>query len=92
MVELDKKDRPLEVPYIVHESTVDRLERAAKRLWILCIVIFIAFVASNAFWIWYDKQYSDIVTTQEVSQEATADGNSNIHMGNCNGGNGKTDD
>ena len=71
---MDKKERPLEVPYIVYESAVDRLERAAKRLWTLCIIIFIAFVVSNAFWIWYDGQYADVVTTQEVTQQAESDG------------------
>lgn len=62
-----------DVPYIVYESTIDRLERIIKRMWILCIVMFICFVASNGVWIWYERQYEDIVTTQEVSQEATAD-------------------
>ena len=44
-----------------------------------------SFVASNAFWIWYDKQYEDVVTT--ITQEAENDGG-NITMngtGNING-------
>lgn len=54
------------IPYIAHESEVARLERVIKRLWILCIIIFLAFVISNGAWIWYENQFMDEVTiTQE---------------------------
>jgi preprotein translocase subunit YajC len=33
---------PDNIPYIVHESQMSRMERTIKRLWILCIVIFLA--------------------------------------------------
>ena len=55
-----------QVPYIVHEAAMARLERTIKRLWILCIVIFLAFVISNAVWIYYESQYEDTVITQDV--------------------------
>lgn len=55
-----------QVPYIVHEAAMARLERTIKRLWILCIVIFSAFVISNAIWIYYESQYEDTVITQDV--------------------------
>lgn len=45
------------VPFIVFEDTVIRLERTIKKLWILCIIIFIACVVSNACWIYYESQY-----------------------------------
>ena len=79
------------IPYFVHESEVARHERTVKRLWILCIIIFLAFVASNAYWIWYESQWQDVVVTQE-----NADGYNN-YIGNSgdifNGGElgGKTD-
>ena len=59
----------------VHESEVARLERVIKRLWILCIIIFVAFVLSNAMWIRYENQYEDVVTeTQTVTQESSDGG------------------
>lgn len=66
------------VPFIVFEDTVIRLERTIKRLWILCIIIFIACVVSNACWIYYESQYVDEVIT--VEQENT-DGFNN-YIGN----------
>lgn len=66
------------VPFIVFEDTVIRLERTIKRLWILCIIIFIACVVSNACWIYYESQYIDEVIT--VEQENT-DGFNN-YIGN----------
>lgn len=77
------------VPYVAHESAVDRLERIIKRLWLLTLIMFAAFVVSNCVWIWYDSQFEEVVTTQEITQEATAAGGS-VHMVN-NGNNGETD-
>lgn len=81
------------VPYIVHESAVDRLERIIKRLWIMTLVIFVAFVVSNCVWIWYDSQFEEVVTTQEITQEANAEGGSaEINDGvKIVNGNSKTD-
>lgn len=57
------------IPYFVHEGMMARQERTIRRLWILCIIIFLAFVASNAAWIWYESQFEYEVTTQEVQQD-----------------------
>ena len=68
------------VPYLVHEGILVRQERTSKRLWILCIIIFLAFVGSNAAWIYYESQWEVVeTTTQEVKQEIeTGDGDSII--------------
>lgn len=58
-----------QIPYYVHEGMMVRMERTIKRLWILCIIIFLAFVASNAAWIWYENQFIDEVTTIEASTD-----------------------
>ena len=34
------------VPFIVHESIVASMERTIKRLWILCVVMFLSLVIS----------------------------------------------
>ena len=58
----DHKD----VPYIVHESIMARMERTIRRLWILCIILILLLAGTNAGWIWYENQFIDEVTiTQE---------------------------
>ena len=52
------------VPYVVHEGIMTRQERTIKRLWILCLVIFLALVGTNAGWIIYESQYQDVVITE----------------------------
>ncbi len=54
------------IPYIVHESEVARLERVIKRLWILCIIIFLSLIATNAGWIYYESQWEDMTISQDV--------------------------
>ena len=56
-----------------HEILVAAMERQVKRLFILCIILFIALVGTNAYWIWTENQYVDEIT---VTQE-TPDGNNN---------------
>lgn len=59
------------IPYFVHEGMMVRQERTIKRLWILCIIMFLSLVLTNAGWIWYESQFEDVVTTtQEVEQDA----------------------
>ena len=54
------------VPYYMHEEILARQERNTKRLFVLCIIIFVALIGTNAAWIWYENQFIDEVTiTQE---------------------------
>lgn len=64
------------VSYIVHEGAMARQERTIKRLWILCIIIFLALIGTNAGWIYYENSFEDIVVTQD-----NADGYNN-YVGN----------
>lgn len=57
---------PENIPYYIHESTMARQERTIRRLWILCLVIFLAFVGSNVAWIYYESQFIEESVTQEV--------------------------
>lgn len=63
------------VPYIVHEGAMARQERTIKRLYIIILVIFLAFVGTNVGWIIYENQFVDEVT---VSQENESGYNSYI--------------
>lgn len=65
------------VPYVAFEGALGRMERANKRLAILCIILIVALIASNVGWLMYERQYQDVVVTQEVEQE-TEDGNNNF--------------
>ena len=72
------------IPYYVHEGEIARQERHIKRLWILCIIIFVAFVATTAGWIIYASQHKYYVITQDVGTglgSAYVTGTGNI---NCN--------
>jgi len=60
-----ERQAPDKIDYLVHEDQMVRMERVIKRLWILCIMIFIALVATNAGWIYYESQF----ITEEVTQD-----------------------
>lgn len=60
-----ERQAPDKIDYLVHEDQMVRMERVIKRLWILCIMIFIALVATNAGWIYYESRF----ITEEVTQD-----------------------
>ena len=57
---------PESVPYIVHESSMARMERQIKRLWIALIVSVVLLFTSSAIftlaWMQYDYSSEEIVT------------------------------
>lgn len=70
-----------DVPYIAHESAQARQERTIKRLWILCIIMFLAFVISNTAWIYYDSQFETSITKIQAEQDVQG-GNNYVVNGN----------
>ena len=73
-----------EVPYIVFEGEMARLERIIKRQFILILVAICFLVGTNVYWIWYESQFQDVVTTttQDVTQKVDADdGDATINDG-----------
>lgn len=71
------------IPYIAFESVTSRQERTIKRLWILCLVLIIALLGTNAGWLYWENQWEDVVVTQDV--EATADGDSDLNLNTIGG-------
>lgn len=71
------------IPYIAFESATSRQERTIKRLWVLCIILIVALLGTNAGWIYYENQFEDVVVTQDV--EATADGESDLNLNTIGG-------
>lgn len=51
---------PASVPYVVHESTVARLERIIKRQWIALIVAICMLFGSFGLFVWYESQFETI--------------------------------
>ena len=79
------KEQPSEaVPFIVHEGMMARAERTAKRLWITILLLIVLLVGTNGAWIWYESQFEDCVTTQEVTQDVE-NGNNSFIGGDCYG-------
>ena len=75
-----EKRTQAEVPYIVHEADMARMERSNKRLWIALILVIVLLVATNIAWTIYESQWVDEVTTE--SYEAfTDDGGTAIANG-----------
>ena len=54
------------VPYIVFESEMARLERIVKRFSILAFLAILMLVLTNGLWIYREMQYEDILVTQDV--------------------------
>ena len=73
-----KEQRAEPVPFIVHEGTMARAERTAKRLWIAILLLIVLLVGTNAGWIWSESQFEYSQTTQEVTQESNHGDNSFI--------------
>lgn len=62
---------PESVPYIVHESSMARMERQIKRLWVTVILLIAIVVVTNGAWIYRESQFSDIETTIEAEQDGS---------------------
>ena len=67
------------IPFYAMEATLDRFEKTNKRLWIVLIMLVIMLVVTNGLWIWYESQFEEVVTTQEVQQDIeSGDGDLNV--------------
>lgn len=69
------------IPYYVHEGIVARMERANKRMWILCIILFLGLLLTNVGWIVYEMQYEDVVTETVESDSIWGDAYGTIVSG-----------
>ena len=51
------QNAPESVPYIVHESSMARMERQIKRIWITVLVLIVMLVGTNGAWLLYNSQF-----------------------------------
>ena len=63
------------VPYVVHESTVARMERIIKRQWIALIVAICMLFGSFGLFVWYESLY------ETISYEQDGEGINNVNFG-----------
>jgi hypothetical protein len=59
-------------------------ERTIRRLWILCIVLIIMLVATNAGWLYYARQFEMVVTTQTIDSQTDGTGDVTCIIGERN--------
>ena len=74
------QDAPENVPYIVHESSMARMERQVKRLWVAVVIAIALLFASSAIftYAWLQYDYSSEETIYQQDGEGTnIIGNSN---------------
>ena len=71
------------IQYIAFESVTSRQERTIKRLWLLCLVLIIALLGTNAGWIYYESSFEEVSVTQEV--DATSQGDSDLRLNTIGG-------
>ena len=63
---------PETVSYYDHQEQLAREERHTNRWRIFAIILFVAFVVSNVFWIYRETQYEDVITvTQDVDTQSS---------------------
>lgn len=75
-------NQPISVPYVVHESSMARAERQAKRLIAIIILLIVLLVGSNVGWLIYESQFETVETSsEEVVVDAGSNGVAN-YIGN----------
>ena len=77
-----------DVPYLVHEGAMVRLERMNRRLWISTIILVALLFISNGLWIYFQSQFESVSTT--ITQD-NLDGINNYIGNDGDITNGKTD-
>lgn len=83
---MENKTNLPDVPYMVHEDDMARLERTIKRLWILTIILIVSLLGTNGAWLYYESQFEVVENTQVTQDiEATADSDSDIHLNTVGG-------
>ena len=73
-----------QIPYIVHEGAISRMERVNKRLIAIIVLLIVLLVSSNIAWMVYESQFEMCNVEQDVDQE-NEQGNNIIVGGDLNG-------
>lgn len=68
-------DKPNDVPYIVFESEIARLERVITRLWITILALITVIAVGVTAFFWYESQF------ETISYQQDGEGLNNINTG-----------
>ena len=63
------------VPYVVHESSMARAERVIKRQWIAIILLICMLFGAFGLFVWYESLY------ETISYEQDGEGINNVNLG-----------
>jgi hypothetical protein len=80
------------MPIAQHEKDQNKLMNIIKWLIAVIMVLIITFVGVFAFETWKDSQYEDVVTTEEITVDATESGVANYIGQDGNIYNGENND
>lgn len=72
------EEQIVSIPYVVYESQQERSDKQQKRLFILCIILIAALIASNLGWVIYESQFETVeedTSIVKVNQDAEEGGN-----------------
>ena len=58
-----------QIPYIVHEGAMSRMERVNKRLIAIIVLLIVLLVSSNIAWMVYESKFEMCNVEQDVDQE-----------------------
>lgn len=79
-----EENKVTDVPYLVHEEELVRMERNVKRWFIGWIITFVALILTNIGWVVYENQFEDVSTT--VTQETSSEGGGDAILNGKNAG------
>ena len=70
------KENKMNVPFIVHEAAMARMERMMRRLWVAIMVLVMLLAATNIGWAYYESQFVDETTVEQDVE--TGEGNAYV--------------
>ena len=70
-----------QIPYIVHEGAMSRMERVNKRLISIIVLLIVLLVSSNIAWLIYESKYQDICIEAEQDGYGVIVGGGDITYG-----------
>lgn len=87
---MSEEKREVTIPFYAVESMLDRQGLTIKRLWIICILLIVLLVGTNALWLWYESQWEYYEEVEQDIESEMEDGDFTvIGIGN-NYGNGQS--
>lgn len=74
-------DRDTMIPFCAHEAEMSRHEAGHTRDFIEKIILILLLVITNSCWLWYESQFEETTTMQEIEQQIeTGDGDTSLNI------------